>query len=274
MSHPTRPRSLAWSVVLALWVLLARAAAAQTPGPEPFAITDNSFLVEEAFNQERGVFQNIFTWTQSSSGSWAAAFTQEWPVPAMRHQLSYTVPFGEFDPDFHWSAIVLNYRYQVLEEGPGRPAFSPRVSAIVRTGSFDDESNRSGVQVNLPFSKQQGDLYFHWNAGFTWLAEVPDGASTTSLFSPQVAGSVIWRLRQMLNPMLEGVAMWQDDVDGVGGTIRNYALTVSPGLRGGWNFGDKQMVIGAAVPVTFSDQETTAALLMYFSYELPFRKLP
>jgi DtxR family Mn-dependent transcriptional regulator len=31
-----------------------------TPGPTPFAITDNSFLVEEAFNQEPGIFQNIF----------------------------------------------------------------------------------------------------------------------------------------------------------------------------------------------------------------------
>ena len=58
-----------------------------------FEITDNSFLVEEAFNQDRGIFQNIITWTRGRDGQWDAGFTQEWPAPAMMHQLSYSVPF-------------------------------------------------------------------------------------------------------------------------------------------------------------------------------------
>ena len=37
----------------------ADAAERRSPRAEPFAITDNSFLVEEAFNQEAGIFQNI-----------------------------------------------------------------------------------------------------------------------------------------------------------------------------------------------------------------------
>ena len=49
---------------------------------------------------------------------------------------------------------------------------------------------------------------------------------------------------------------------------------MSPGFRRGWNFGDKQLVIGLALPVTWIDGRSSPALLTYFSYELPFRRQP
>jgi hypothetical protein len=52
---------------------------AQTKPAPRFGILDNSFLVEEAFNQEAGIFQNIFAFTRSQDGAWQGAFTQEWP---------------------------------------------------------------------------------------------------------------------------------------------------------------------------------------------------
>src|SRR5205807_8489329 len=57
------------------------------------AIQDNSFLVEEAYNQEFGVVQHIQTFQRLwNSKDWAYTFTQEWPVDANpRHQLSYTL---------------------------------------------------------------------------------------------------------------------------------------------------------------------------------------
>ena len=61
-------------MALALLLLAAGAAgaAAQAPAADrrvaPWEITDNSFLVEEAFNQEAGVVQNIFTWTRGRDG--------------------------------------------------------------------------------------------------------------------------------------------------------------------------------------------------------------
>ena len=64
---------------------------------EPFKITDNSFLVEEAFNQEAGVFQNIFGAT-ADQGAGQATFTQEWPAPASGHQLSYTLSASSLGP--------------------------------------------------------------------------------------------------------------------------------------------------------------------------------
>lgn len=257
---------------LAVVLLLTRPAAAQTaPAAEPFAITDNSFFVEEAFNQERGVVQNIFIWEQTRGGGWDGSFTQEFPAPAMRHQLSYTIPFDGGAGGAHVGGTLLNYRFQALEESPSRPAIAPRVSVILPTGRAADFGDRPGLQLNLPVSKQFGDVYAHANFGVTRLMGVPLGAKETSLTSPQVAGSVVYRLRPMLNLMLEGAVELADTVVGAT-TARERTVLVSPGLRGGWNFGKKQLVIGAAVPVTTAGSESSVAVLGYFSYELPFRE--
>src|SRR6476660_8917897 len=64
--------------------------------PRPIeVIEDNSFLIEEAYNQEPGVVQHIFQSVYSSGPrqrGWAFAFTQEWPIGGQDHQFSYTVP--------------------------------------------------------------------------------------------------------------------------------------------------------------------------------------
>ena len=153
-------------------------------------ITDNSFLVEEAFNQEAKIFQNIFNWTRVND-VWLASFTQEWPVPGQRHQLSYTLLVTGGNNVDGFGDTLINYRLQVLDEVPGHPAFSPRVSAILPTGSRAVGAHQGGVQVNLPFSKQHKDFYFHWNAGLTWLPRENRG----DLLSQLLAGSAIYRIR-------------------------------------------------------------------------------
>jgi len=217
-------------------------------------ILDNSFLVEESFNQEAGVFQNIFTWVHGGDGGWAAAFTQEWPAPGVRHQLSYTIPFSSTGAATGINDTLINYRFQLREETSGGPAISPRVSVILPTGRAERGLGDDvvGLQVNLPASKQFGDFYLHANAGLTWL---PDVTST-----PNLAGSGIWRVAPMLNLMLEAVFLIDE------------SATISPGFRRGWNFGDRQLVVGAAVPFTRQNGDTTAALLAYLSYELPFKR--
>src|SRR2546430_2035386 len=64
-------------------------------------IMDNSFLVEEAYNQERGVVQHIATAFYNvnrragpDDEAWNLTFTQEWPVFSQTHQFSYTVPYN------------------------------------------------------------------------------------------------------------------------------------------------------------------------------------
>jgi hypothetical protein len=243
-------------VVIMSLVTCARAHAQTAPATgsaRKWEVIDNSFLVEEAFNQEPHVVQNILTWTRARDGTWDGSFTQEWPAPGMKHQLSYSIPFASTGEAAGIGDVLLNYRFQLREETRGGPAISPRLSLILPTGREADGlgNGTAGLDMNLPISKQFGNLYVHANAGYTW---VPDVQRTT-----RIAGSGIWRVLPMWNVLLEAVAALDE------------SFTVSPGFRRGWNLGDSQIVIGAAIPMTRADSRWTAALLTYFSYELPFR---
>ena len=126
------------------------------PNRRPFKIMDNSFLVEEAFNQEKGVVQNIFGAVRArrhmGEHVHAGVAGAVADAPALLHhrvlQWRQASGFGD---------TLINYRYQVAEEGPGRPAFSPRVSLVLPTGSRGKGlgDGTAGLQVNLPFSKQR-----------------------------------------------------------------------------------------------------------------------
>ena len=137
------------------------------PAAEPFRITDNSFLVEEAFNQEAGIFQNIFNAVARRTATWAATFTQEWPARLTDPPVLVHARHGSDGARRHrFGDMLINYRYQATaSEGPGRPAFSPRLSLILPTEATPAATDSTGLQFNLPFSKQTGDVYWHWNAG-------------------------------------------------------------------------------------------------------------
>ncbi len=251
------------------------AAPGQTEAPtgsdRPFEITDNSFLVEEAFNQEPGIFQNIFGIYRPGDGSWVSAFTQEWPLGVQAHQLSYTVAFTGTGASSGFGDALLHYRFQLWDETSRRPAFSPRVSLVFPTGSaargLGDGS--PGWEVNMPFSKQVRNLYVHWNAGFTHLPSADGDAATHSLLTPRIAASGNYRVMPMLNLMLEGVVEWPEELDGAS-TARSRSTTLVPGFRTGWNAGDAQVIVGLGVPVTFANDVTDSGVFGYFSYELPF----
>ncbi len=263
--------------VMLLAIGLSATAAAQTPGASsgapPFEITDNSFLVEEALNQEANIFQNIFT-SLFIGDAWAAGVTQEWPVGGQTHQLSYTLNWLDGGTNVGFGDALVNYRYQATLEGPGRPAFSPRLSVILPFGSVPRGlgNGSAGLQVNLPFSKQTGDWYWHWNAGLTWLPQANiDDTREENLASPHVAGSAIYRLRPMFNVMLETNLLSAELIRDTG-TTRETLFTLSPGARGGWNLGDHQLILGLAIPITWGGDETETGAFIYASYELPFRR--
>lgn len=108
--------------VIGIAVLLVGSASvthAQTPTSgwaEP-AIVDNSFLVEEAYNQEAGIVQHISTLTRSASSprDYVYTLTQEWPFSTERHQLSYSVPvaFLRSASASGLGDVMFNYRYSV-----------------------------------------------------------------------------------------------------------------------------------------------------------------
>src|SRR5262245_13538130 len=171
------------AVLLVICGLVVHRAPASGAEPRPIdVIADNSFLIEEAYNQEAGVVQHIFNAIYSADSrtrGWTFSFTQEWPVFSQDHQFSYTIPsYHSRDGSERVSGvgdILLNYRYQLLEEDERKPAIAPRFSLILPTGSRSKGTgdNVVGYQWNLPLSKKLNDrIATHANFGLTYQPHV------------------------------------------------------------------------------------------------------
>jgi hypothetical protein len=259
--------------VLALGSFHAAARAQERP------IQDNSFLVEEAYNQETGVVQHISVLELARrGGDWSFDFTQEWPAPSMRHQLSYTVPLARADGESGLGDVAIHYRYQLLGEGGGPLAVAPRLSLLLPTGDSDEGlgGGSGGLEVNLPVSFVVGERFVaHWNLGGsrTFSAEGQGGeeADLDGIFAAQ---GLIWLARPRLNFMLE--ARW-DSVDtpvARGRIGHEESFVVSPGARFAQNLGDLQVVYGLAFPVEVGAGDGDKSALFYLSLEHPFAATP
>ena len=241
-------------------------------------IQDNSFLVEEAYNQEPGVVQHIATFdalVDPDSGPWAFSFTQEWPAASQTHQWSYTIPI-EHDEETGLGDILLNYRWQAVGSGETKVAVSPRVSLSFPTGDEHEGFGRGelGVQVNLPISVALGDAFVtHWNAGGTvgpeWGRAVDASATTKDV---ALGASLIWLAAPKLNPMFEVVWLREESVVGDDETESASALVINPGIRGAIDLEcGLQIVPGVSVPIVFPDEERETSVFGYLSLEHPFR---
>jgi hypothetical protein len=248
-------------------------------------IQDNSFLVEEAYNQEFGVVQHIqtFQWLWNSK-DWAYTFTQEWPVdPRPRHQLSYTLArlhSGEHpDSGAGFGDLVLNYRYQLLGGSKAKLAFSPRLSAIFPTGSTRQGRGvgSAGIQTMLPLSLVvTKKLVTHWNVGATIIPvahnESGDKAAT---FGYNFGQSIVWLARPRLNLLLETVVSRFQTVPAPDTTEWNTVFILNPGIRWAYNFKNGlQIVPGFAVPIGVGPSSGENGVFLYLSFEHPYRKLP
>jgi len=274
------PGTLGVAARVLAFVLLAFAlgrGAARAEGP----IQDNSFLIEEAYNQERGVVQHISAFSRArESGDWLYTFSQEWPLPDQRHQLSFTLPVQQL----HGAAVAstgigdaaLNYRYQALGMGGGPVAFAPRVSLLVPTGSTRDGlgSGGAGFQINLPLSWEMGSHFVsHWNAGATHTLQARDGAGDEAGTNAYSLGqSFVWLARPKVNFLVETIWSRAALVSGPGTTQSSDALFVSPGIRWAHDLkGGLQIVPGIAFPIGVGPSHGQHALFLYLSLEHPFR---
>jgi len=137
------------SVLVILFVGTSTQAAEQRPID---GIEDNSFLVEEAYNQDPGVVQHIFNAVYTNDfhrHGWSFTFTQEWPLYGLEHQISYSIPSFHLrdggDKVSGVGDVLINYRYQALEEDDTVPAFAPRFSLILPAGNRDKETGNGVV---------------------------------------------------------------------------------------------------------------------------------
>ena len=263
---------------LACAALLASAAPLRAQEP----IQDNSFLVEEAYNQERGIVQHISAFARfHESGDWIYTFTQEWPVPDQRHQLSYSLPVERLESPLAAATgigdVSLNYRYQAMGIGGRAVAFAPRLSLLLPTGQSSRGlgSGGYGVQVNLPLSWiWTPKLVTHWNAGVTrtFSAKGPDGSrvGTTALTLGQ---SFVWLAKPKLNLLLETSFARAQEAEDEGRAASSDALYFAPGVRWAHDFSNGlQVVPGLAMLLGVGPSRGERAVFVYLSFEHAFRK--
>ncbi len=264
--------------------LFATALAAQgstrdtVPKPaEKAAISDNSFLVEEAYNQETGVVQHISGFSRTNgSGGWGYSLTQEWPLGGRRHQLSYTVPLTRVGEPATTGLgdVMVNYRLQAVFDEARGVAVSPRVSWSFPTGDHQKGLGLGGggLQVNLPISKTLGrSLVSHTNAGASWFSRAPGaGDASTSLHNVFLGQSLIWLARSRFNLLVETVWM-RATTESDAGTGVQESVFIIPGIRWGYDVrGGLQIVPGIGVPIGIGSSNGTRQLFLYLSLEHPF----
>jgi hypothetical protein len=267
-------------LIVALIALGATAAYGQTSPAKlsasesnaPAKISDNSFLVEEAYNQEAGVVQHIANVRSFPYGSFLFTFTQEWPAPGQRHQVSYSVPvIRGSGAGTGIGDLVLNYRYQLLGKDEEKVWMSPRVSAILPTGSVADGRGPGGPgeQVNLPLSIEISDaLVTHWNAGATLTRAHALNGVRQNTRDLNAAASAIWLLSPTFNLMLE--AAWERDesLDDVGVRSAEGRFVILPGVRAAINMpSGMQIVPGFGVPINVGTAGGQRDLFFYLSVE-------
>lgn len=247
--------------------LPALLAAASSLGAQkaPAPIQDNSFLLEEAYNQESGVVQHISTVERADAGGgWGYAFTQEWPLFGLRHQLSYTVPLVH--PGDGFSAglgdVSVDYRYQLVGDASARLAVAPRLSVVLPTGdrSAGRGGGRTGVEGALPVSTVLAPvLVAHSNVA---VAYFPEDVTQLGL-----AQSVVWLAHPRVNLLVEAAWEREDELD-----VITESLFISPGIRAAFNVGRVQVVPGLAVPIGVGASSGERMLFLYLSLEHAFRR--
>jgi hypothetical protein len=279
-----------------LWVLAGfplKTLALADSQPPVAVMEDNSFFIEEAYNQEVGVVQHIFTAEYDTSFSndpdeegWTLQFTQEWPLFSERHQVSYAIPVSLMrdggDHQYGLSDIQLNYRFQALEETERVPAFAPRFTLILPTGSRDKQTGDGvvGYQWNLPFSKVLAPRFAtHLNLGLTYLPDVripldDSGGHLSpshSLVNYNLGTSVIFALVPRFHFLVEWIGTFEENIDDDGREEGSFSSFISPGFRAAVvNRDGLQIVMGAAAPIGLTRAAPDYGAFLYFSVEHNF----
>jgi hypothetical protein len=261
--------------LLEVLVFNTSAIAEETMTEEPKRIEDNSFLIEEAYNQERGIVQHIQTFEYlKRANSWLYTFTQEWPVPDEKNQLSYTIPLSHFGEPSETGLgdILLNYRYQLVQKET--VAVSPRFALILPTGDYKKGMGAGtyGYQVNIPLSMiLSKNLVTHWNAGTTYTpgSKEPGGARVETI-GYNLGASAVWLVSENFNLLTEVVWNSFQLVRTDGSKNNSETCFINPGMRFALNYkSGLQVVPGLAFPIGVGESKNEYGVFLYLSFEHP-----
>ena len=262
----------AWALALVVGLPL------QSMAEESKKIQDNSFLLEEAYNQEAGIVQHIQSFVyMKKSKDWVYTFTQEWPVPDETHQFSYSIPVMHVTDPSNASGvgdIALNYRYQAILKD--NIALAPRISVILPTGDYKKGrgTGAAGLQVNIPLSVELSEkIVTHWNLGTTYTpqSKEPGGAKADTTGS-NYGASIIYLSTENLNLMLEAAGTSSEMVQADGSKRREKTFFINPGIRFARNYtSGLQIVPGISIPIGVGPSVGKYGIFFYLSFEHPYK---
>jgi hypothetical protein len=237
-------------------------------------VKDNSFLIEEAYNQEAGVVQFIFTdqyLDPSQDGS--TTFTNEIPLGGETHQFSYVIPMQKIGTtnETGLGDILLNYRYQIMNNE--HVAMAPRISLVLPTGDYKKDlgTGSTGVQFNQAVSITLNEKWTnHWNAGFTYIPGAKDAAGDTAdVFGFNFGTSVVYNWTPRTNLLCEFVTNSMEKTTGPDTKATEATYYILPGIRTAFNAGGTEIVpgLGAMIGVGPSADEHETGIFAYLSFE-------
>lgn len=242
-------------------------------------IKDNSFLIEEAYNQEKNIVQHIFfSQFEGSFKSFIQSFTQEWPVKDEHNQLSYTVLFAQEPDGFSLNNFLINYRYQLLNKN--WLALAPRLSVQMPVNKKNEQG--WGLQMNIPASFDFKDkLFIHLNAGAGFAWSYPGIGNPSKYVQVPIGASIIYCPHPLINLMCEFLQttnkIYRTEYYSTGepfdytGSYNEFVI--NPGLRCAINFKNGlQIVPGIAIPTTIAGSGYRTGYQFYLSFEHPFKK--
>ncbi len=248
----------------AIFALFAPLSASSAP------LEDNSFLLEEAYNQEPGVYQFIqvyqFNKTSPAETTETYAFTVEAPLYSQRHQLSFTMPFQTLETTGTRNSGIadtfVHYRYSLLDKKDFTA--TPRISVILPTGKKESGlgTGSIGAQFAAALSLNLNEYFVtHWNMGFTL---VPSAKTVSNNF----AASLVYLFNDNLNFLVEFFNESKETADDTGTKSRSESYYINPGVRYAHNFGETQLVPGISFPVGVAASEAEDyGILLYLSLE-------
>jgi hypothetical protein len=273
-------RVLSIVIVIAAHTVNARAADAQPADSavSSVKVQDNSFLLEEAYNQEAGVVQHIGSLvTRRGSKDLEFGFTQEWPVGSMLHQLSYDIPILRLGSGTGVGDIAFNYRYQLLGDGDAAIALTPRVTLLAPTGDWKRGRGNGGPGGEIAMAASVVVLPWlstHTNAGISIIPSARNSAGAKAgIHQWSVAQSAILTSSRRIQPMLEAVYSRGTEVTDDDRTSSIESFVLAPGARMAINFDSGlQIVPGLAVPIGIGPAGGERGVLFYLSLEHAFRR--
>jgi hypothetical protein len=234
---------------------------------QPMSIEDNSFLVEEAFNQSPGVIQYTVI-NQVNRGIAELNLECEMPLKGEFHQLSVSIPAKVFQSTVGIEDIMISYRPLLLDRHRWAMV-TPRVSVILPTGKvsrgFGDGS--WGIECNVALTKQLSRrLISHVNVGSSSsFKKMQEQLHQNRLHYESAGTSLIFAAAKGLDLMAE-VTTSNVKLDSNAASTWNFIG--NPGFRFCLKMNQFLVVPGMSAPFTLlSGRATVSEVLIYISIE-------